>query len=44
VAWASGAWWWFAVRWKAPPSIFDAPVNNATRPDKSKLYAITVSC
>ena len=28
LALASGAWWWFAVRWKAPPSIFDAPVNN----------------
>ena len=36
-----GAYWWFAVRWKAPPSIFDAPVNNVlgylATPDFNKL-------
>ncbi|MEE2681053.1 MAG: hypothetical protein VX641_01650 [Planctomycetota bacterium] len=21
-------WWWYAVRWQAPPSIFDSPVQN----------------
>ena len=21
-------WWWYAVRWQAPPSIFDSPVSN----------------
>ena len=25
---ASGSWWFFAGRWKAPPSIFDSPVDN----------------
>jgi hypothetical protein len=24
----SGSFWWFAGRWKAPPSIFDSPVDN----------------
>ncbi|MSR69889.1 MAG: hypothetical protein EXS17_06035 [Phycisphaerales bacterium] len=23
-----GAWWWFAVRWQPPPSIFDTPVDD----------------
>lgn len=22
------AWWWFAVRWQPPPSIFDSPVED----------------
>ncbi len=22
------AWWWFAVRWQPPPSIFDTPVDD----------------
>ena len=21
-------WWWYVVRWQAPPSIFDSPVSN----------------
>ncbi|MFO0827401.1 MAG: hypothetical protein U0572_04555 [Phycisphaerales bacterium] len=25
--WAAG-YWWFVVRWKPPPSIFDSPVND----------------
>jgi len=37
---ASG-WWWFASRWKAPPSIFDSPVDNVlgyfTTPDFNRL-------
>lgn len=24
----AGGYWWFAVRWKPPPSIFDAPVDD----------------
>jgi hypothetical protein len=36
-----GGWWWFKVRWKPPPSIFDAPVNNVlgylATPDFNRL-------
>ena len=36
-----GAWWWLAVRWKPPPSIFDSPVNSVlgyfTTPDFNVL-------
>jgi hypothetical protein len=24
----TAAWWWFAVRWTPPPSIFDSPVDD----------------
>jgi hypothetical protein len=38
--WGVG-YWWFAVRWKAPPSIFDAPVDGVlsylTTPDFNAL-------
>lgn len=34
-------YWWFAVRWKPPPSIFDTPVDNVlgylATPDFNKL-------
>ncbi|MFO0961770.1 MAG: hypothetical protein U0625_02565 [Phycisphaerales bacterium] len=37
----SAGYWWFAVRWKPPPSIFDAPVNNVlgylATPDFNRL-------
>jgi len=37
----SAGYWWFAVRWKPPPSIFDSPVNNVlgylATPDFNKL-------
>ncbi len=23
-----GAWWWFSIRWRPPPSIFDTPVDD----------------
>lgn len=38
---AGVAYWWFDVRWKPPPSIFDTPVNGVldyfTTPDFNKL-------
>ena len=41
VALAGGAWWWIAVRWRPPPSIFDSPVDSVlgyfTRPDFNAL-------
>lgn len=37
----SVGWWWFAVRWRPPPSIFDSPVDNVlgyfTTPDFNRL-------
>ncbi len=38
---SAGAYWWFAVRWVAPPSIFDTPVDGVlsylTTPDFNRL-------